>query len=460
MSKKQSQIKDVIVIGAGASGMMAAITAARRGRSVLVLEHMDKVGKKILATGNGKCNYTNEYMTAECYHGDKALLSDIRSQFDRDDTIAFFRELGIWPKAKNGYYYPNSGQALSVVEAMQMELERLNITVVCGCQVQGLTEDYVGFAVATSTGVYKARKVIVACGLLAAPKLGSDGSMIPVLKELGHRFVPIVPALCGFYASGMEFKKVSGVRCEAELTLEIDTKNAKTSKPDGKDAENHTIASDMNEKNVQKECGELQLTNYGVSGIPVFQLSSPAAKALKEKKAVAMRIDFLPEITGEELERELHHRVARLNKSQENVSEYSSNESSRLNAKDQSFHDVESTMEQLLCGLLNQKLIPVLVKKAGIVAGMQADRVDAAQLRKLTDAIKNYPVTLDKVRDFEFAQVCAGGIRTEEIDTKTLESRLVPGLYFAGEILDVDGICGGYNLQWAWSSGFVAGSQI
>ena len=111
MNKKQSQIKDVIVIGAGASGMMAAITAARRGRSVLILEHMDKVGKKILATGNGKCNYTNEYMTAECYHGNQRLLTDIRSQFERDDAIAFFRELGIWPKAKNGYYYPNSGQA-------------------------------------------------------------------------------------------------------------------------------------------------------------------------------------------------------------------------------------------------------------------------------------------------------------------------------------------------------------
>ena len=458
MSKKQSQTKDVIVIGAGASGMMAAITAARRGRSVLILEHMDKVGKKILATGNGKCNYTNEYMTAECYHGDQRLLSDIRSQFDRDDTIAFFRELGIWPKAKNGYYYPNSGQALSVVEAMQMELNRLDIAVVCGCQVKELSEDYMGFAVATGTGVYKARKVIVACGLLAAPKLGSDGSMIPVLKELGHRFVSIVPALCGFYASGMDFKKVSGVRCEAELTLEIDTNHAKTSNTDGKNAENRTITSDVDSKNVQKERGELQLTDYGVSGIPVFQLSSPAAKALKEKKAVAMRIDFLPEIAGGELESELNRRIARSKNVQENKPEYFSNEGGQENSGAQNQSVV--TLEQVLCGLLNQKLIPVLVKKAGIAKNTPADRIDEKQLRKLVDTIKNYPVILDKVRDFEFAQVCAGGIRTEEIDTKTLESKLVPGLYFAGEILDVDGICGGYNLQWAWSSGFVAGSQI
>ena len=296
MSKKQSQIKDIIVIGAGASGMMAAITAARLGKSVMILEHMDKVGKKILATGNGKCNYTNEYMADECYHGDHILRQDVMTQFGRADAIAFFKEIGIWPKAKNGYYYPNSGQAASVVEALQMELERLNITIVCGCQVQELSEDYLGFAVSTSTGVYKARKVIVACGLLAAPKLGSDGSMIPLLKELGHRFVPIVPALCGFYASGMDFKKVSGVRCEAELTLEIDINHAKTSNADRKNAENRKITSDADAKNIQKERGELQLTDYGMSGIPVFQLSSPAAKALKEKKAVAMRIDFLPEI--------------------------------------------------------------------------------------------------------------------------------------------------------------------
>ena len=437
MSKKQSQIKDVIVIGAGASGMMAAITAARCGKSVLILEHMDKVGKKILATGNGKCNYTNEYMADECYHGDHILRQDVMTQFGRADAIAFFKEIGIWPRAKNGYYYPNSGQAASVVEALQMELERLNITIVCGCQVQELSEDYLGFAVSTSTGVYKARKVIVACGLLAASKLGSDGSMIPLLKELGHRFVPIVPALCGFYASGMDFKKVSGVRCDAELTLDFDTNNAKVSNTDRKNAKNRKIMSDADAKNIQKERGELQLTDYGVSGIPVFQLSSPAAKALKEKKSVAMRIDFLPEIAGGELESELQRRVERAENLHEAV-----------------------TLEQLLSGLLNQKLIPVLVKKAGISAHTPADRIDEKQLQKLVDVIKNYPVTLDKVRDFEFAQVCAGGIRTEEIDTKTLESRLVPGLYFAGEILDVDGICGGYNLQWAWSSGFVAGSQI
>lgn len=458
MSKKQSQIKDIIVIGAGASGMMAAITAARRGKSVMILEHMDKVGKKILATGNGKCNYTNEYMTDECYHGDHILRQDVMTQFGRADAIAFFKEIGIWPKAKNGYYYPNSGQAVSVVEALQMELERLNITIVCGCQVQELSEDYLGFAVSTSTGVYKARKVIVACGLLAASKLGSDGSMIPLLKELGHRFVPIVPALCGFYASGMDFKKVSGVRCDAELTLEIDINHAKTSNTDRKNAENRKIMSDADAKNIQKERGELQLTDYGVSGIPVFQLSSPAAKALKEKKSVAMRIDFLPDISAEDLKWELSRRVER----PRSLSEQGANESHATNTNtcDPNNTNITQTMEQILCGLLNQKLIPIFIKEAGITVHTPAAQVNEKQMENLLCVIKNYKITLDKVRDFEFAQVCAGGIRTEEIDTKTLESKLVPGLYFAGEILDVDGICGGYNLQWAWSSGFVAGTNV
>lgn len=410
MSKKQSQIKDVIVIGAGASGMMAAITAARRGRSVLVIEQMDKVGKKLLATGNGKCNFTNEYMEAACYHGNRQLLSDVMRQFGKEQTLTFFRELGIWPKEKNGYYYPNSEQALSVVENMQMELVRAGITTVTGCKVTHLYPDKYGFTVETSQAKYIGRKVIVACGLLAAPKLGSDGSMISIIKELGHRFLSIVPALCGFYASGMDFKKVAGVRCEANLSLYIDGKLAGS------------------------EPGELQMTDYGVSGIPVFQLSSVAAQALARKQSVTMQIDFLPRISIEQLATELIRRMGRAENSQ--------------------------TMEQMLCGLIHQKLIPVILKKAGIAVHTPVVAVNECEKNELITLMKNYPVTLEKVRDYEFAQVCAGGIRTEEIDTVTLESKYIDGLYFAGEILDVDGICGGYNLQWAWSSGYVAGTNV
>ena len=410
MNKKQSQIKDVIVIGAGASGMMAAITAARRGRSVLILEHMDKVGKKILATGNGKCNYTNEYMADECYHGDHILRQDVMTQFGRADAIAFFKEIGIWPKAKNGYYYPNSGQAVSVVEAFNHELNRLHVPVYLEQEVLDLFPDKYGFRIKTVQTSYTCRNVIVASGLLAASKLGSDGSMFSVIKELGHRFVPVLPALCGFYAKGIQFSKVAGVRCDANLILKIDGDTAAT------------------------EHGELQLTDYGISGIPVFQISSPAVRALYEKKTVAVAIDFLPEISSEMLCTEFALRMER--------------------------SKTEEKADRLLSGLLNQKLIPVLLKYAGIHPNEMLENITSERMERLSAGIHDCQVTLEKVRDFEFAQVCTGGIRTEEIDEKTLESRLLSGLYFAGEILDVDGICGGYNLQWAWSSGFVAGCSV
>ena len=405
---KPSKLWDVIVIGAGASGMMAAITAARQGRRVLVLEHMDKPGKKLLATGNGRCNYTNENMGLEYYHGNKELVKNIMPYFRNYDTVNFFMKIGIYPRIKNGYYYPFSNQALSVVEALTLELDRLNVQLVTSCEVNEIKPDAKGFLIRTSTGNYRGRKVIVATGLRASEKLGSDGSMFPVLKELGHRFVPILPALCGFEAKGMDFKKVSGVRAQVQLALVVDGC--------------HSLHGDD---------GELQLTDYGISGIPVFQISSKAARALYEKKKAAVEIDFMTYFDRGMMRDELTRRFAR----------------------DKGYR----TLAQSLCGLLHSKLIPEILKKAGLNPNMDAGALADSGIQRLAELIKCYPVELTKVRDFSTAQVCSGGIRSEEIDTQTLESRLVPGLYFAGEILDVDGICGGYNLQWAWSSGYVAG---
>lgn len=406
MRKKDSEIWDVAVVGAGASGMMAAITAAGE-RSVLLLEHLDKPGKKILATGNGKCNYTNANMTADCFYGNRELAESVLKQFGTEETLAFFREIGIWPREKNGYFYPHSGQAVSVAEALFAECNRKKVRLVTGCNLTSLIPDKYGFQIATTQGSFRSRNVILATGLLAAPKLGSDGSIIPVLKGLGHRFCPILPALCGFSAKGMDFKKVSGVRCDAALTLVI------------------------NGKKEASERGELQLTDYGISGIPVFQISSPAVRALYAKKSVSVFIDFMPELSFLQLKQELERRIER---------------------------DAGGrTAADTLCGLFNQKLIPVLLKYSGTDVHTDAGNIDG---ETLADAIHHYPLELTQVRDFSFAQVCTGGIRTEELDIHTLESKLIPGLYFAGELLDVDGICGGYNLQWAWSSGYVAGRAV
>lgn len=410
MSKKNTKLLDVIVIGAGASGMMAAITAARRGKSVAILERMNKPGKKILATGNGKCNFTNNNMDASCFHGNIQLIQSVLSRFSKEEALSFFHEIGIWPKEKNGYYYPNSGQAASVAEALKHELDRLQVPVYLEQEVLDLFPDKYGFWIKTVQTSYTCRNVIIASGLLAAPKLGSDGSMFSLIKELGHRFVPVLPALCGFYAKGMQFSKVAGVRCDANLTLKIDGNTAAT------------------------EQGELQLADYGISGIPVFQISSPAVRALYEKKSVTVVIDFLPDISLETLNTEFAMRIGKC--------------------------ETDENADWLLRGLLNQKLIPVLLKYAGIRSDEPLKNISLEKLERLSAGIHDYPVTLEKVRNFEFAQVCTGGIRTEEINEKTLESRLLSGLYFAGEILDVDGICGGYNLQWAWSSGYVAGCSV
>lgn len=410
MSKKSTKLLDVIVIGAGASGMMAAITAARRGKSVAILERMNKPGKKILATGNGKCNFTNNNMDTSCFHGNIQLIQSVLSRFSKEEALSFFHEIGIWPKEKNGYYYPNSGQAVSVAEALKHELDRLQVPVYLEQEVLDLFPDKYGFQIKTVQTSYTCRNVIIASGLLAAPKLGSDGSMFSLIKELGHRFVPVLPALCGFYAKGMHFSKVAGVRCDANLTLKIDGNTAAT------------------------EQGELQLADYGISGIPVFQISSPAVRALYEKKSVTVVIDFLPDISLETLNTEFAMRIGKC--------------------------ETDENADRLLRGLLNQKLIPVLLKYAGIRSDEPLKNISLEKLERLSAGIHDYPVTLEKVRDFEFAQVCTGGIRTEEINEKTLESRLLSGLYFAGEILDVDGICGGYNLQWAWSSGYVAGCSV
>lgn len=408
MSRKRTRQWDVLVVGAGASGMMAAISAARRGRSVLLIDRMDRAGKKLLATGNGKCNYTNAHMDADCFHGDRAFVSCVLNAFSHEDCVRFFREIGIYPKEKNGYFYPNSEQALSVLLALEWEMARSGVQLVTDARLLSVKPSPAGFVCETNRESFCGRRLILATGLTASPKLGSDGSAFPVLRALGHRLVPVLPALCGFYCSGMNFRRVSGVRCDAALSLVVDGACAGT------------------------ERGQLQLTDYGLSGIPVFQLSAPAVRALSEKKSVHMRVNFLPDLTGEALCKELAARGRRA----------LSGEPHR----------------QLLCGLLHEKLIPVFLDAAGI--SEESAKLTEKESARLIRALTDFPVTLLRGREAEYAQVCAGGVRTDEVNPKTMESRLCPGVYLVGELLDVDGLCGGYNLQWAWSTGYVAGNSV
>lgn len=402
---------DVIIIGAGASGLMAAAAAASKGARVALLEHKDDIGKKILATGNGRCNFTNTDMSVNKFHGSKALIKNGLSQFNYSDTIRFFKELGILAYDNAGYIYPNSRQAASVVAAFRMELMRLHVDVKTGINITDIkpADDRTGYCIQTDKGSFKSKRLIIACGLTASPKLGSDGSLFRQIEALGHHIQKPLPALCGFSCDGLNFKKITGVRCDA------------------------TVASVIDGQMTEQNTGELQLADYGISGIPVFQISSLMSRALDKGQRGEVIIDFLPAFSDDELNGYI---------------------------KDRSITTTDNrSLNEMLNGLLNNKLLLELIHKSGVSPDKKGRLLTDDDCKSLTRSIKHTAVSVKKPRGVEFAQVCAGGIYTKEIDVRTLESKIHPGLYFCGELLDVDGICGGYNLQWAWTSGYIAGEM-
>ena len=407
MGKNTNKQFDFVVIGAGASGMMAAITAARLGRRVCILEKLDIAGKKLLATGNGKCNFTNETMNIDCFHGDKAFIDSVLKRFSVSDCLDFFHSIGIYPKNKNGYFYPNSEQASSIVNALLYELERLQVKVFYEVNIKEISISDAEIVIHTESGNFISKKLIIATGLLAAPKLGSDGSLFDIIKSFGHRFKPVLPALCGYYCKGLKFKSVSGVRAHGTVSAYIDG---------AKQAE---------------DTGEIQFTDYGLSGIPVFQISRFLSVGLHEKKNVEIRMNLMPELDKMQILAELKHRYS-------------------LNAN--------MPAETLLNGFMNQKLAGMILDKAGIDRDVYVSSISTAELEKIAQTMQDIRVKVTNYRDFEFAQVCTGGISTEDIIWENLESKCAPNVHFTGEILDVDGICGGYNLHFAWATGFIAGS--
>ena len=288
-----------------------------------------------------------------------------------------------------------------------MELIFRHVSVVTECELRNILEKKNGFLLETGKGRFSAQKIIFATGLLAAPKTGSDGSAIPLIKAFGHRFSDIVPALTALQCRESFFRQLAGIRTEAEVSLFIAGEN------------------------IISERGELQLTDYGISGIPVFQVSRFATKALKKKQAVTAQIDFLPRLNEQETEQLFEQRFR----------EYAHGK----------------IADEAMVGLLNHKLSGVLLKEAHISLKKPAEEITKKELLQLVKQCKHMEVCVTGSKSFEQAQVCAGGVHTDEIDPQTMESRLVPNIYFAGEVVDIDGMCGGYNLQWAWSSGYVAG---
>ena len=402
-------MRHVAVIGGGAAGMMAAITAAREGVKVTILEHKDRIGKKILSTGNGRCNFTNTFQTPACYRSDNRDFAwNIIQKFNVEKTISFFKELGIYPKDRNGYLYPYSDQAAAILEVLQIEIAKLNICVMTEINVLDIQPVKRGIRVTTDKKTITVDSVILACGSKAAPVTGSDGSGYQLAKLLGHRIVPVLPALVQLRCAEKFYKSISGVRVQG--TVEIY-------------ADDISLASDT---------GEIQLTNYGISGIPVFQVSRYVAKAIYQKQSVTAVLNFMPDMNKAEFLLFLQERIT--------LCPY-------------------KTLDEFFTGVFPKKLCELWIRLSRLPKEMRVFDLSGEQLEKLVLLIQHLRTHITETNAFEQAQICCGGVDTTEINPDTLESNYVPGIYFAGELLDVDGICGGYNLQWAWSSGFVAGKE-
>lgn len=464
--------RTVAVIGGGAAGMMAAIEAARAGAIVTLIEKNAQLGKKLATTGNGRCNYTNLDMGNRIggkfrgFHPEFAEAAlDV---LPPEAVLDWFREIGVEPRFRGSYVYPNSDQASAVVDALREELHRLSVKVHYNAEVKNVQRvDDTYFLIQCTDAVMKADRVILAAGSKAAPKTGSNGDGYFIARKLGHTIVPYVPALCGIRCAGDAFKTLAGIRTEAALELVVD---------------GHCV---------DREAGELQLVDYGISGIPVFQLSRYAAYALQEGKKAAVYINFLPGFTEGNVSAEAAVRdwernipsgaAVRDSEQGSSAAEASMIEvSSAKNAQNarkevrgsatedpkdralQLFRERQQRlagrkMESFFTGLLHQKLGQQLLRMANVRPELPVAELSEKQLRSLASLSVRFKAECVEMNGFQQAQVVAGGVDTGEVDPRTMASRLVPDLYFAGEVLDIDGICGGYNLQWAWASGFVAG---
>lgn len=401
----------IAIIGGGASGMAAAIASKRQNAkaNVIIFEHKDIPGKKILSTGNGRCNLTNEYMETSCFRSDcPEKLAPVLERFGANDTIRFFEDLGILTKSRNGYIYPRSDQASAVLDVLRMELKKLGIEVILNTHVKDIASTKKGFRIFTDNKNYLANKVILSTGSKAAKVLGSDGSGYNLAKTFGHKLVPVVPALVQLKVKDFPFAKASGVRADACVKAIIDGQET---------------ASDT---------GELQITAYGISGIPVFQISRYIARALYEKKKALVCVDFIPQMEKDELFSFFQNRKVLMK---------------------------HVDAGEFLIGIFNQKLIPRLLELSGIRMNTKVDTLTIEQLKKLAKQCKETMLTITDTNGFDNAQICAGGVSLDDINIDTMESYNQKGLYIIGELLDADGICGGYNLQWAWATGMIAGQS-
>jgi hypothetical protein len=401
----------VAVIGGGASGIVAAIAAGRKGADVTILEKNQRIGRKILATGNGRCNLTNLDLSISNFHGRNPKFAfAVLSRFDLEETIEFFEQLGVSHKVEEGgKVFPVSNQASSVLDVLRYELEEIGVKILCDSEVVEIKEKKAEFKIYLGGGrTFHADRVIIATGGRAAPHFGSNGSGYALAKNLGHAIVEPFPALVQLKLAARFLRQIQGIKFEGGAELIV------------------------GDRSVQAASGEILFTEYGISGPPIFCLSRRAGEYLQKNQSVWLKLQLVNTLSPEELEELLFRRFQ------------------SGPGKSAAFSFV---------GFLNKKLAPVILREAGIDFNKPAGQITAGERKKIVQILKDWRFPVTGNTSWPAAQVTAGGVDVKDINGRTMESRLTPKLYFAGEVVDIDGDCGGYNLQWAWSSGFVAGDS-
>ena len=394
----------VLVIGGGASGMAAALTAARLpGAQVTLLERQARVGRKLLATGNGRCNLTNRHIESSHYHGaPPAFVRPALERFPVEKTLRYFETLGLLTvEEPSGRVYPFSDQANSVVDVLRLALETAGVEVVLGAEVLALGKKARGYSAKTQKTSYYGDKVILACGGVAGGKLGGTDLGYKLLETLGHRITPLKPALVQLRTETGPIRGLKGVRADAGIVLK---------------RQGQTVAEGG---------GEVQFTDFGISGPAIFELSRAITG-----QGETLLLDFLRPWDADTLRAHL------------------------LRRRDAC---PSLPLEDFLTGALHNRLGRMVLKQAGLSLGTPSGSLDEAAICEVLRLLKHFPLEVTGPMGFDQAQVTAGGADTSQFRADTLESRLCPGLFVCGEVLDVDGDCGGYNLQWAWSSGRLAG---
>ena len=400
----------VVIAGAGASGMCAAVVCARAGAKVTIIEKTDTAGKKLSMTGNGRCNLSNTDMHARCYNQEaKARMGAWLEKYGTEETVQFFHSLGIEIRNEDGYLYPFSGQASSVADVLRKENERLGVDIIYRTQVKEILPQ-IGmhrYSVRTTGAYYEADSVILAMGGNSGPKITmSTGDGYYIAQKLGLHVTDRMPGLVQLKSSDQALPAEAGVRMEATITLYA------------------------GERVLAQETGELQLTANGLSGIPIMQASAYVARALANREKVYAEIDFFPAYTEEQFRRLT-----------ENI----------LSIKEQ------RSMSELLEGICNSHINDMILKKLETDSWCRADLFTDLNLKKILQEYRQVRIPITETGTFQQSQVTAGGICLQDL-TDELEAVNMPGIYCIGELTDVDGRCGGYNLQWAWMSGSFAGS--